>query len=58
MKAKHSDSLFFLLMLLLAVGVYPWCQIGRLNLTATINKVDFSHDGLLIAATSISANKV
>ena len=53
----HSHSVL-LVLLLLAVGVSPWCQIGRLNLTSAVDKVDFSHDGLLIAATSISANKV
>ena len=52
----HNHSVLFVL--LLAVGVSPWCLLGRLNLTSAIDRVDFSHDGLLIAATSSTANEV
>ena len=54
----HKNITFSVLLLLLSVGVSPWCLIGRLNLTSAIDKVDFSHDGLLIAATSSAANEV
>ena len=55
--SKTNPLALALLGLLFTLG-YPWCLKTTLNLTASVDKIDFAPDRSFIAVTSSSANRV
>ena len=52
------SRLFIITLFLFITQVFPWCLIGRLNLTIDVKRVDISDNNYFIAATSAAANQV
>jgi WD40 repeat protein len=50
--------LTLLILLSLLPSVTPWCLKTTVNLTTSVDKVDFAPDGTYLAVTSASANTV